>query len=116
MVEANEKLKSEVTRYDELRGKVARLTTVALTLPKMTRAEARVAFMRDLEAGRALARAELNALTRALIEKLGVPAEEWMGYLNQELEAEVQRLEQECGVSGYDEQGNPVFAQEKTDG
>lgn len=112
----NEKLNSELARYNEMQGKVTRLTAVALTLPKMTRAEARLTFMRDLEAGRALARAEINALTRALVEKLGVPPEEWMDYLNQELEASVKILEAECGVSGYDDQGNPIFTQGEASG
>jgi len=104
-------VKLQQEKYSTLQDKLVRLSMWALALPKMAPAQARLEFLRDLEVGRATGRAERTALARILFDKLGVSPEDWIGYLNEELEAEVQRVEAECGITGYDEQGNPVFAQ-----
>jgi len=45
---------------------------------------------------------ELNAVARMITDHLGVDAQVWLRCLNEELEAELQRLEKEAGVMGKD--------------
>ncbi len=98
----------EVARYQALYGKVCRVS--ALAVGKLFAArDPRVQFIQGLEDGRVLARVELNALTRVVTDHLGVAAEVWLRCLNEELEAELQRLEKEAGVTGYDDKGNPLL-------
>jgi hypothetical protein len=66
-------------------------------------------FANTLEMGRATARAELTAVSRVLIEVLQVPRDLWMRYLNLELQRQVEELENELGVAGYDEHGKPLI-------
>jgi hypothetical protein len=98
----------EVARYQELYDRVCRVSALGVGRLFATR-DPRVQFIRGLEDGRVLSRVELNALTRLLTDHLGVDPEVWLRYLNEELEAELQRMEKENGVAGYDDQGNPVL-------
>ena len=66
-------------------------------------------FANSLEIGRATARAELTALSRVLTEVLQVDRDLWLRYLNFELQRQVEELETELGVVGYDEHGNPLI-------
>jgi hypothetical protein len=98
----------EVARYQRLYDRVCKVSALEVGRLFATR-DPRVQFIRSLEDGRVLSRVELNALTRLLTDHLGVDPEVWLRYLNEELEAELRRLEQDNGVSGYDEQGNPLL-------
>ena len=99
---------SEVARYQRLYDRVCKVSALEVGRLFATR-DPRVQFIRSLEDGRVQTRVELNALTRLLTDRLGVDPEVWLRYLNEELETELQRLEQDNGVAGYDEQGNPVL-------
>jgi hypothetical protein len=66
-------------------------------------------FANTLEMGRATARAELTAISRVLVEVLQVDRDLWMRYLNLELQRQVEELEDELGVTGYDEHGKPLI-------
>ena len=99
---------NEVARYQALYGKVCRVS--ALAVGKLFAArDPRVQFIQGLEDGRVLARVELNALARLITDHLGVDTQVWLRYLNEELEAELLRLEKEAGVAGYDDKGNPIL-------
>ena len=98
----------EVARYQALYGKVCRVS--GLAVGKLFAAkDPRVQFIQGLEDGRVLARVELNALARLITNHLGVDAQVWLRCLNEELETELQRLEKEAGVTGYDDKGNPML-------
>ena len=96
---------SEVERYQALYDRVCRVSAIGVGKLFATQ-DPRVQFIRGLEDGRVTARVELNALTRLLTEHLGVDPEVWLRCLNEELEAELRRLEQDVGVAGVGEQGN----------
>jgi hypothetical protein len=98
----------EVARYQALYGKVCRVSGLAVGKLFAAR-DPRVEFIQGLEDGRVLARVELNALARLVTDHLGVKPEVWLRCLNEELEAELQRLEKEAGVTGYDDKGNPIL-------
>ena len=98
----------EVARYQKLYERVCKVSALEVGRLFATR-DPRVQFIRSLEDGRVLSRVELNALTRLLTDHMGVDPEVWLRYLNEELETEIRRLEQDNGVSGYDDQGNPVL-------
>ena len=57
----------------------------------------RPAFLMDLEVGRITARVELTAYVRLLIDLLEVPTSKVLAYINEELGAELNRLEEEVG-------------------
>lgn len=99
---------AEVARYQQLYDRVCKVSALEVGRLFATR-DPRVQFIRGLEDGRVLSRVELNALARLLTDHLGVDPEVWLRYLNEELETELRRLEEDNGVSGYDEQGNPVL-------
>ena len=98
----------EVARYQQLYDRVCKVSALGVGRLFASR-DPRVQFIRSLEDGRVLSRVELNALARLLTDHLGVDPEVWLRYLNEELEAELRRLEQDNGVSGYDGQGNPLL-------
>jgi hypothetical protein len=82
----------EVTCYQALYGKVCRVS--GLAVGKLFAAkEPRVQLIQGLEDVRVLARVELNAVARLITDHLGVDAQVWLRCLNEELEAELQRLE-----------------------
>lgn len=70
--------------------------------------DARANFLKGLEMGRAVARAEMTALTRVLIDVLQVDSALWMRFVNQELQHAIEAMQEELGVAGYDEEGNPL--------
>ena len=98
----------QVARYQELYERVCRVSALGVARLFATQ-DPRVQFIRGLEDGRVLSRVELNALTRLLTDHLGVDPEVWLRYLNEELEAELKRLEEETGVTAYDDKGNPLL-------
>ncbi len=107
-----EEIGNLVEQYAKSQASITKLTALSLTTSDMVnRPEARMEFLRDLEAGRALQRAEITAITRVMVDKLGLKPEDWLQSLNAELAVEITRLEQTCGITGYDGDGNPVFAQ-----
>ena len=90
---------SEVERYHALYDRVCRASAAGVGRLFASQ-DPRVQFIRGLEDGRVTARVELNALTRLLTEHLGVNPEVWLRCLNEELEAELGRLERDAGEQG----------------
>ncbi len=83
--------------HEQLTALVGRL--VSVKFGTQHRLDQRPPFLVDLEVGRIDARVELNALTRILVDVLHVPSEVWVQYLDEELAAELARLQQELGDS-----------------
>jgi len=100
-------------RFRALNQKVGLLAELGLKESLARPPAERMAFLQSLEEARALHRAELNALTRVVTEYLGVDSAVWLKTLNEEVEIEVERLEKELHVAGWDKTGNPVVAQRK---
>jgi hypothetical protein len=98
------------TEYSELFQHLAALTLRATSRRFGREVEADgMEFATTLEMGRATARAELTALSRVLIEVLQIDPDLWLRYLNLELQRQVEELEDELGVAGYDEHGKPLI-------
>lgn len=104
---------AQTSRQTEYAGLFQRLSALSSrSLFKMLGSEVEAPgmdFAKSLEMGRATARAELTALSRVLIEVLQVDPDLWLRYLNLELQRQVEELETELGVVGYDEHGNPLI-------
>lgn len=98
--------------YRELYARLGALTALEM-LNTFGRAldgptDARSTFLKGLEMGRAVARAEMTGLSRVLIEVLQVDEPLYWRYVNQELQRGIEQLQTELGVAGYDEAGNPL--------
>lgn len=106
-------LKEELGRYKGLNQKVGILAELGLKKSLARPPAERMAFLQSLEEGRAVHRAELDAMARIVTERLGVPQEEWLHFLNEELANQVGNLQVELGVGGWDKNGNPVVAPRK---
>ena len=65
----------------------------------LNEADARPAFLVDLEVGRIDARVELNAFARILMDLFEVEGPKLFAYINDELGREVKRLQEELGDS-----------------
>ena len=98
--------------YRELYARLGALTTLEMlnTFGKSLDGptDARANFLKGLEMGRAVARAEMTGLSRVLIEVLQVDEPLYWRYVNQEMQRGIEQLQTELGVAGYDEAGNPL--------
>ncbi len=107
-----EEARDPQAEYSELYARLGALTALEMlnTFGKALDGptDARSSFLKGLEMGRAVARAEMTALTRVMIEALGVDQDLWMRYVNQELQHAIEQLQTDLGVAGYDEEGNPL--------
>lgn len=108
-----EETRDPQAEYYELYHRLSMLTshTIRKTGGSSPEGDPRTAFIKSLEMGRATARAELNALAKVLLEVLQVDRALWMRYLNQQIQFEIEALQTELGVTGYDDAGNAVFAE-----
>ncbi len=103
-----------LARAQALHERVHQLTTLAVTKVFGQADDDRVPFLGVLEDARIIHRAELNALTHAVLTLLGEEGKViYLGYLIEELDLELKALEEQIGVTGYDGEGNPVLGKEQ---
>ncbi len=69
----------------------------------------RVEYIRGLEAFKNVANAQISAFFRLATENLGVPSEEFIRVSCEELETQVKEMMEDFRITGWDDDGNPVF-------
>ena len=102
----------EILRYRQLFDRLNVLSS--LSMRKVfgdNSKDPRLPFLGTLETARAVARAELNAFTRLMLEHLGVEQAVWLKVMNEEMAQETARLQQELGVAGYSDDGEPILGE-----
>lgn len=99
------------TRHQEMVKKLSTLSLVSVRQFMGTRREGdpRVEYLRSLERFHNLATAQLRALQRLAIEKLGVSREDFLNIFLEELEQQVKSMEEDLCVVDWDKQGKPIF-------
>lgn len=112
MTEQNSPESEEILRYRQVFDRLNVLS--ALSMKKVfgdNSKDPRLPFLGTLETARAVARAELNAFTRLMIEHLGVEQAVWLRVMNEEMSEELQRMQRELGVVGYTDEGAPIMGE-----
>ena len=113
MAKKSQQYKDEayVANYKEMVKKLRVLSKVAVRQFLGTRADGdpRLEYMTDLEAFKNLANVHLEVLMELTIKKLGITKEDYLKAHVRFLNAQIQTMEKDLAVTGWDEKGSPIF-------
>lgn len=105
----------EAERYlADYKGMVRQLTILSRIAARQllgTRADEdpRLEYVAALESFKNLSNVQTSVLIRLVTEKLGVKREEFLELSREELAKQIEAMEQDLCVTGWDSSGNPVF-------
>jgi len=111
MANNQEELQKYVESYREMIKKLNTLSQIAVRqfLGSRPADDPRVVYLAGMETFRNLANAQLEVLVRLATEKLGVKREEFLQMSSEEMEKQVKAMEEDLRVSGWDNDGQPIF-------
>lgn len=100
-----------VANYKEMVKKLRVLSKVAVRQFLGTRADGdpRLEYMTNMEAFMNLAYVHLEVLMEMTIKKLGITKEDYLKAHGDQLATQIQTMEKDLAVEGWDEKGNPIF-------
>lgn len=97
--------------YRDMVGKLRCLSKISVRQFLGSRAEGdpRVDYLTDLEAFKNLANVHLEVIMELIIHKLGVTKEEFLKAQSDHVTKQVEFMEKDLCVTGWDQQRNPLF-------
>ncbi len=97
--------------YKAMVGKVHALSKVSVRqfLGSRDEGDPRVEYLTDLEAFKHLANVHLEVIMDLCIKKLGITKEEFLKSQSELISSQVESMEKDLCVTGWDQQGNPLF-------
>jgi len=113
MAKKSEQYKNEayVVNYKEMTRKVGVLSRISVGQFLGTRPEGdpRVDYLAAAECTKNLVNVQVQALLNMAVTKLGIPREEFMQVMAEEMDKYLKAIETDLCVTGWDDKGNPIL-------